>query len=106
MERRFAVTVTLELKPDIEARVEAQARAKGLPVERFLEEAIEDLVAPREYDLDSFLALPREEQDRLLAEAAAEAAELYDADLARPVSERELTAFTVLDGEGFLDGAA
>jgi hypothetical protein len=45
-------------------------------------------------------SLPPEEQDRMMAAAAEGAADLYNADLARPVQERELTAFTALDGAG------
>jgi hypothetical protein len=35
------MTVTLELKPEIEARIRAKAAARGLPVEKFLEAVIE-----------------------------------------------------------------
>jgi hypothetical protein len=65
--------------------------------------AIERDLSPREFDLNVFLALPREEQERQLAAAAEDAAPLYAADLALPVAERELTAFTTLDGEVFHD---
>ena len=47
--------------------------------------------------------LPRAERNRILALAAEAAAPEYEADLARPVAERELTAFTALDGEPFLE---
>jgi hypothetical protein len=46
-------------------------------------------------------AMPPEEQDRVMAEAASEAASLYEADLSLPVAERGLTALTALDGEEF-----
>ena len=39
----------------------------------------------------------------LMAAAAEDAAELYDSDLALPPCERELTVFTALDGEPFLE---
>jgi hypothetical protein len=42
-----------------------------------------------------------EERDLLLTAQADDAASLYAADLARPDEERELTAFTALDGEAF-----
>ncbi len=45
------------------------------------------------------LKMPREVQDAYLKAAAADAAPLYNADLALPPAERELTAFTILDGE-------
>ena len=53
--------------------------------------------------MKTFLGLPREEQDRIMEAATADAAPLYNADLALPVSERELTAFTALDGNDFAD---
>jgi hypothetical protein len=36
------MTVTLELKPEVEARVIEQAAAHGVPVEEFLESVIEE----------------------------------------------------------------
>lgn len=36
------MTVTLELKPEVEARAIEQAASRGLPVEDFLESVIED----------------------------------------------------------------
>ncbi len=50
------------------------------------------------------LTLPRVERRRILASAAEAAAPFYEADLTRPSAERELTAFTALDAEPFLDG--
>ena len=50
-----------------------------------------------------FLALPKEERQRRLRVMAEEAAPLYEADLALPVEERELTAFTAFDGDPFYD---
>lgn len=58
------------------------------------------------YDAAMLLMLPRAERNRILASAAEAAAPEYEADLARPVAERELTAFTALDGEPFLDDSA
>lgn len=37
------VTVRLDLKPDIEANLAAQARARGVPLEVYLQRVIEDL---------------------------------------------------------------
>ena len=56
----------------------------------------------QELNLDAFLALPREEQDRLMTAAAEDAAPLYADDLALPPAERELRAFTALDGAPFV----
>ncbi len=58
---------------------------------------------PDKGDAAYLLTLPRAERNRLLAEAAEAAAPEYEADLALPTSERELTAFTALDGEPFLE---
>jgi hypothetical protein len=38
-----AMTVRLEIKPEIEASLNAQAAAKGLPLDAYLQDAIEDL---------------------------------------------------------------
>ena len=54
-------------------------------------------------DAAYLLTLPRTERRRILAAAAEAAAPAYEADLARPVADRDLTAFTALDGEPFLD---
>ena len=53
-------------------------------------------------DAAYLLTLPRAERNRILAKAAEAAAPGYEADLAQPVAERELTAFTALDGQTFL----
>ena len=37
------MTVRLEIKPEIEASLNAQAAAKGLPLDAYLQNAIEDL---------------------------------------------------------------
>jgi hypothetical protein len=58
---------------------------------------------PDKGDAAYLLTLSRAERNRLLAEAAEAAAPAYEADLALPVSERELTAFTALGGEPFLE---
>lgn len=41
----MTVTVTMHLTPEAESRVYAQAAAKGVPLERYLEAAIERLAA-------------------------------------------------------------
>lgn len=42
------MTVTLELKPEIEARAVEQAASRGMPVEDFLESVIEDSLSGSE----------------------------------------------------------
>ena len=64
---------------------------------------LNDDVVPARIDAAYLLTLPRAERNRLLEVAAAKAAPEYEADLALPVAERELTAFTALDGEPFYD---
>lgn len=39
------MSITLELKPEVEALVHAQAAARGVSVEQFLQDAIEQLTA-------------------------------------------------------------
>jgi len=65
--------------------------------------ALTDSPAQERTDAAYLLTLPRAERHRILAAAAASAAPEYEADLALPVGERELTAFTALDGEPFLE---
>lgn len=65
--------------------------------------ALTDSRAPERMDAACLLTLPRAERNRILAEAAEAAAPEYEADLALPVGERELTAFSALDGEPFLE---
>jgi hypothetical protein len=97
------MTLTIELTPELEARLKAQAQASGKPLSEYVRSTLEELAAPREVDMEAFLALPRQEQDRLLAAAAESAAPLYEADLELPPHERELTAFTALDGEPYYE---
>lgn len=40
---RTVMTVRLELKPDVEANLTAQARARGVPLDAYLQGVIEDL---------------------------------------------------------------
>ena len=40
---KAVMTVRLELKPDIEANLAAQARAMGVPLDAYLQSVIEDL---------------------------------------------------------------
>ncbi len=40
---KLIMTVRLELKPDVEANLAAQARARGVPLDAYLQSVIEDL---------------------------------------------------------------
>lgn len=42
-DNKKAMTVRLELKPDVEANLAAQARARGVPLDSYLQGVIEDL---------------------------------------------------------------
>jgi hypothetical protein len=49
------VTVKLELKPDVEAKLIAQARVKGVPLDAYLQNVIEDLARTTPADQASLL---------------------------------------------------
>jgi hypothetical protein len=95
------MTLIIDLAPEMEKRLSAEAARKGQQPTEFIVNLLERELKPREFDLDSLLALPREEQERIMQAAFDKAAPLYNADLALPVAERELTAFTALDGDDF-----
>lgn len=111
------MTLTLELPPELEARLRAEADRRGLPITEYalnlLQASVPEPAAPIPTEQPSslpkaptareLLALPPEERDRALAAQAEDASLLYEEDLGRPVAERELTAFTALDGEPFCD---
>src|SRR5689334_4988478 len=95
------MTLTLELKltlePEEQARLKRLAQLEGLELEDYLKSVIARLASP--LDAHTLRKLPREERNHLLAAQAEAAAPLYEADLARPVEEREQTAMTALDGD-------
>jgi hypothetical protein len=96
------MTLMIDVTPEVEARLEAAAAKRGLPIAEYAKVLLERQVLPLAVRV---AALPAEEQDRIMAAAAEDAADLYNSDLALPASERELTAFTALDGEDFHDAA-
>jgi hypothetical protein len=57
------MSITLELRPELETKVKAQAEARGLPVERYLQSVIEAAALS-----PSAPPLTLEEQERLLDE--------------------------------------
>ena len=61
---------------------------------------------PLEFDPASLLSLPKAERDRSMIAQFDVASPLYAADLALPVQQRELTAFTALDGGPILEDYA
>jgi hypothetical protein len=92
------MTLTLELPDDLAERL------AGLPDNTLRRWALDALTAyptpadGRALTPKDVLALPKAERDQLMREAAEAMAPLYEADLALPPHERELTAFTALDG--------
>ena len=94
------MTLVIEVTPEVETRLQAAAAKRGLPVSEYAKGLLERQVLPLAVRV---AALPPEEQDRIQAAAADAAADLYNTDLALPPGERDLTAFTALDGEPIHD---
>jgi len=88
--------VTVDLDADEQNLLQARARQQGLTLEGYVQAMIARLA--RCTDPMTFRTLPREERNRLLELQAEDAAPLYAADLERPLAERELTAFSTLEG--------
>ena len=93
--------MTITLDDTIVRRVVAKLRLIA-PDDDEAREVAADLaarLAPQRlrYRMKEFLALPKVERDRVLEAQVNRAAPLYNADLALPPLERELTAFTALD---------
>ena len=105
------MTLTIELTPEAEERLNRVAQRAGLRPEDFARSLIEalpimtDMNSERKYTARELLKLPATERNRYLRAAAEKAAPEYEADLALPESERELTAFVTVSGADFLDGA-
>jgi Zn-dependent peptidase ImmA (M78 family)/transcriptional regulator with XRE-family HTH domain len=78
-----------------------RAHAEGLVTTREAEEMLGERVGgelPALTRLKAMRNLSREERRAILERESEAVADLYRADLAKPVQERELTAFTALDG--------
>ncbi len=104
----------LELPPDVEMQLREKAAQRGQAVADYLRQIVEEkpisnpemagnVGRPREADPDYLLSLPLEERQRIMTAQFDAAAPFYAADLALPVAERELTAFTALDGDPILE---
>lgn len=95
------MSVTIELSPETEARLAWRAAERGLDVSTLVREIAEREVSEEplpSYTVAELLRMPMSQRHRILERAAEHAAPLYEADLALPPYERELTAFTALDG--------
>lgn len=90
----------MTLTREQEAKLQRKAERLGKPAALVLDELLAES-EPSAPTARQLLALPKAERVRLLQAQAERAASEYESDLARPVSERELTAFTALDGEIF-----
>lgn len=97
------MSVTIDLAPEVEETLRQEAARQGLDTGEFARSLIERALSPRVYTARELLAMTPEWRAAYLQAAADDAAPLYDADLACPAHERELTAFTALDGEPFLE---
>lgn len=104
----------LELPPDVEMQLREKAARNGQDVGDYLRQILGqrpysnpemagNVGRPREADPAYLLSLPKDERDRIVEAQAVLAAPLYEADLALPVADRELTAFTALDGDPILE---
>ena len=96
------MTLTIELTPEEAAKLHSLALIKGTDEA----EALRGLLVQwslQPLTARELLRLPKEEQARYLRAAAEHAAPLYEADLALPVEERELTALNALEGEPFCE---
>ena len=85
-----------------EAKLQRKAERLGKPAEVVLNELLEEQDSPA-LTARQLLALPQADRTRILRAQVERAAAEYETDLALPVSERELTAFTALEGEPFYD---
>ena len=97
------MSLVLELPAEVEARIRADASRTGKSANAYAVELVEramqldgksSIMDPRE-----IMRLSIEDRRRILAMGAEAVADLYNEDLARPVADRELTAFTALDGD-------
>ena len=98
--------LNIDLSPEMEDCLRDQAAKHGLRIGEYVTRLLERELPTKATTASGLLALPPEQRGRVLAAAAENAAPLYEADLALPPAERELTAFTILDDEDFDDGDA
>lgn len=93
----------IDLPAELELRLSVEAARRGQQPAELVTQLLEREFMPKEYDLETLLALPIDEQVQVMTDAFNDAAPLYNADVALPVSERELTAFTSLDQDELVD---
>ena len=95
------MTLTLDIPPDTERVLLEAAHLQGKTPEQLAAETLQvSFAVPQAYPAArQLLAMPEAERDRYLSEAAAHAAPLYEADLALPPEQRELTAITAIQDD-------
>jgi hypothetical protein len=98
------MALLLDLAPEIEHRLSVEAARRGQQPAEFITQLLRRELGPKEFDLNGLLTLPRHEQERIMQKSFDDAASDYNADLALPAAERELTSWTALDGDDFADG--
>lgn len=96
------MSLLLELPEEVEARIREYASRSGKSANAYAGELVEramKLECDSPTDPREVMRLPMDERRRIFAMGADALADLYSADLARPVHDRELTSFTALDGD-------
>ncbi len=98
------MTLTLDISSEVERVLLEAAHLQGKTPEQLAAETLQaSFVAPNAYPTArQLLAMPAAERDKFLSEAAAHAAPLYEADLALPPEQRQLTAISAIE-EGFYE---
>jgi len=103
------INVSFRLSRTAKQQVETLTQQMGLSQTAVVETAIRRLAKAESSEDRRFLTAtelmkrPMAERKAALRTAAILAAPYYNEDLAKPPAERELTAFTALDGVPFLD---
>ena len=95
------VHLSVLVTPLTEKCLQIQARQQGMSLPAYVQFVLERQA--RIMDPYALRQLPRDERNQLMALQAKEAAPFYEADLALPIEQRELTAFTALDAEAVYD---
>ncbi len=96
------MTLTLELAPDVETGLTETALRQGKTPEQLASETLRANFVPQSMQYPTarqILAMPDAERGRILSEAATHAAPLYEADLALPPEQRELTALLAIEDD-------
>lgn len=95
------MTLTLDISSETERVLLEAAHLQGKTPERLAAETLQaSFAALNAYPTArQLLAMPEAQRDRYLSEAAAHAAPLYEADLALPPEQRELTAMTAVQDD-------